>query len=102
MKVIYTNESSFLVNNIKNLVEAEKIQVFIKNEYAQGAVGEISVFDSWPELWIVNDSDFERAVDIVESSRKSNNKAQWTCTHCNEDNDASFEICWKCQHEEVS
>ncbi len=55
MKLVFTNESTFLVNNVKNLLEAQKIKVFIKNEYAQGAIGEISPFDSWPELWVIND-----------------------------------------------
>ena len=99
MKLIFTNESSFLVNNAKNLLEAQKIEVFIKNEFAQGAVGEISPFDSWPELWVINDSDFELAMELVKTSQQSTNTSEWQCKYCSEKNDASFEICWKCQHE---
>jgi len=101
MKVIYTNENSFLVNNIKNIVEAQKIPVFVKNEYAQGAVGEISAFDSWPELWVTNDSDFDRAMEVVKLSQKNKETVEWTCENCSETNDSSFEICWKCQHEQT-
>lgn len=101
MKIVYTNENNFLVSNIKNLIEAQGIEVFVKNEYAQGAIGEISAFDSWPELWIVNDSDFERAMTIVNLSQTSKSAPEWQCGGCSEKNDASFEVCWNCQHEKA-
>lgn len=97
MKMVYSNESGFLVNNVKNIIENQDIKVFVKNEYAQGAMGEISVFDSWPEVWVVNDLDYERAIGIVNASQSDNDGTEWTCKNCSEINDASFEICWKCQ-----
>ncbi|MCJ8319815.1 MAG: DUF2007 domain-containing protein [Colwellia sp.] len=97
MKMVYTNESQFLVKNVKNLIEAQEIKTFIKNEFAQGAVGEISAFDAWPEVWVINDSDFEGAVAIVESSQSRLQSADWICKSCSEKNDPSFEVCWNCQ-----
>ncbi|TPH14620.1 DUF2007 domain-containing protein [Litorilituus lipolyticus] len=99
MKMVYSNENSFLVNNVKNIIEAQGIQVFIKNEYAQGAVGEISAFDSWPELWVVNDSDVKQAELIIKTNQNQTSYTQWICNNCCESNDASFELCWKCQKE---
>lgn len=98
MKMVYTNENHFLVNNVKNLIEAQEINTFLKNEFAQGAVGEISAFDSWPEVWVFDDSDFDRAVEIAKSSQSSNKTLDWVCNNCFEKNDPSFEICWNCQH----
>tara|TARA_B110000091_G_scaffold206015_1_gene242318 strand:+ start:750 stop:1055 length:306 start_codon:yes stop_codon:yes gene_type:complete len=97
MKLVYTNESHFLVNNVKNIIEAQGINTFLKNEFAQGAVGEISAFDSWPEVWVFDDLDFDRAAEVVKLSQSSNNKLDWTCKNCAENNDPSFEICWNCQ-----
>ena len=97
MKMVYSHENSFLVNNVKNLIEARDIDVFIKNEYAQGGVGEISAFDCWPEVWIINDGDFDRAMEVVISSQNRTNEPDWVCHHCSEKNDASFELCWNCQ-----
>lgn len=99
MKKVYTNEISLLVSNMKNIIEAQEIEVFIKNEYAQGAVGEVSAFDTWPEVWVVNDTDFNRAMEIVNSSQRSDNTVDWTCKNCAEENDSSFEVCWNCQTE---
>ncbi len=97
MKMVYTNQNQFLVSNVKNLIEAENINTFLKNEYAQGAIGEISAVDSWPEVWVLDDSDYKRATEIVSLSQRNQNTVAWTCKNCAEQNDASFEICWYCQ-----
>jgi hypothetical protein len=98
MKMVYTNENQFIVNNVKNLIEAQEINTFLKNEFAQGALGEISIFDSWPEVWISDDSDYDRAVEIVNLSQNHSNAGDWICNNCAETNATSFEICWNCQH----
>ena len=97
MKLVYSNENRFLVNNVKNLIDAQGISTFIKNEFAQGAAGAISAFDSWPEIWVTHDTDFERAIAIVKTSENSGKDGDWICQSCSEENDLSFEICWNCQ-----
>jgi hypothetical protein len=101
MKLVYSNESIFLVSNAKNIIEAQGISTFIKNEFSQGAVGEISAFDSWPEVWVMNDADFERATEILVSSQSRIKGDEWICKSCSEENDPSFEICWNCQSENL-
>lgn len=96
---MYSNESLFLVSNVKNLIEAQGISTFIKNEFSQGAMGEISVFDSWPEVWLTDDADLERATEIVDSSQSNIDGEDWTCKNCSEENAQSFEICWNCASE---
>lgn len=98
MKQAYTHESHFMVNNIRHLIEAAGINSFIKNEFSQGAVGEVSAFDAWPEIWVFNDADLARAEAIVESALHPPAGGDWICAHCKEQNAASFEICWHCQH----
>jgi len=101
MKMVYSNESPFLVNNTKNLIEAEGIKTFIKNEFSQGAMGEVSVFDAWPELWVFDDNDLSRALAIAESAQKATTEADWICPTCSEKNPASFDLCWHCQSEKT-
>ena len=102
MKMVYTNENNFLVNNAKNLIEAEGITTFIKNEYAQGAMGEVSVFDTWPEVWVFNDADLTKALEIITFSQSAMEEADWLCKNCSEENPASFELCWHCQNEKTT
>jgi len=101
MKMLYSNENNFLVNNIKNIIESHDINTFIKNEFSQGAIGEISAIDSWPELWVTDEDDFERAIEILESLHNSIKGDNWVCNHCSETNNPSFEICWNCQSDNL-
>ncbi|MGJ8693129.1 MAG: DUF2007 domain-containing protein [Thalassotalea sp.] len=97
MKMVYTNENQFIVNNVKNLIEAQGIKTFLKNEFSQGAVGEIAVFDAWPEIWVLEDAEHTQALKIAQLSQNINESPDWLCKQCKESNDASFEICWQCQ-----
>ncbi|MEX0619045.1 MAG: DUF2007 domain-containing protein [Pseudohongiellaceae bacterium] len=96
MKLVYTHENRFLVNNARNLVEEAGIDVLLKNEfYIHG----IRPYDDWLELWVVNDADYEQAKDIVQSSFRQDSGVAWKCPGCGEPNDPSFDVCWQCQHE---
>lgn len=97
MKMVYTHENFFIVSNIHNILEAQDINTFIKNEFSQSAVGEISAFDAWPEIWIFDDADFTKANAIITASLTEPKKPDWVCKNCSEDNSPSFELCWNCQ-----
>ncbi|SMF00928.1 Putative signal transducing protein [Alteromonadaceae bacterium Bs31] len=97
MKVIYTAENRLLVGNAQNLLEQAGISVFLKNEHAASGVGELSAIDSWPELW-VDEADFSKAKAVIEPLFSDEVLASWQCEECGEENEASFEVCWQCQH----
>lgn len=99
MKKVYSHENQFIVNNMKNIIEAENIDTFLKNEFTQGAIGEIPAFDTWPEIWVVEDHDAKKALAIVEKVQQSSRREEWMCNNCAEKNDASFDFCWQCQQE---
>ncbi|NRA62614.1 MAG: DUF2007 domain-containing protein [Psychrobium sp.] len=102
MKLVYSNESLMSVNNAKALVEAQDIATFIKNEFASGAIGEVSAIDSWPELWVFDDSQSAQASEILNALNSNQDTVEWQCEQCDEHNDASFEICWNCQTDKIS
>ena len=99
MKLVYSHENQFIVGNIKNLIEAENINVFIKNEFAKGALGETAAFDCWPEVWVYDDEDYQKAIDVVASVEAKQAEIDWVCHQCDEKNDPSFEVCWHCNNE---
>lgn len=99
MKLIYTNENRFLVSNMKNIVENAGIEVTLKNEYISGGAGELSPFDTWLELWVVEDTNQNRAIQLINDAQLTDNDHDWFCPQCHERNNAAFEICWNCQHE---
>ncbi len=99
MKQVYTHENRFFVANAKHILESHGIRVFLKNEHASSIMGEAAALHAWVELWVDDDADYERACRIIETSLSQKDAVGWQCAHCNEENDASFELCWNCQSE---
>jgi putative signal transducing protein len=94
--MVYTNGNRFIVANAKNILESYGLQIAVKNEFASSAIGEVSPFDAWVELWVVRDRDYDVACRILESAISDEHAAPWACKRCNEENDESFEFCWNC------
>ncbi len=73
------------------------IEARVLNEHAQGGLGEIPFTHAYPEIWIMEAADEERARRIVvefEQAPSSPDTAQ--CAACGEMNPPAFEICWRC------
>ncbi len=69
--------------------------------WAENAAGEI---DSAPSVWILDDRDYDRALEIVKDlSRSSEAPCQsgsdWRCAKCGEMNERIFSECWNCGKE---
>jgi len=99
MKLIYTHENRFIVNNMKNIVENARIDTLFKNEYIAGAAGDLAPLDTWLELWVENDEDYEKAIELIKDVNSKSISDDWVCPNCNETNSAAFELCWNCQHD---
>lgn len=95
MKLIYTHENRLLVELAKSKLEIAGIPVFLKNEYAQGATGELAPHQAWPELWLERERDLEHARQLLADVEKGLDS--WRCRACGEENGAAFDYCWNCQ-----
>jgi len=98
MKRVFSAETLPVVAHIKNLLEAEGIECVLKNENIGSVMGEVPFFEIWPEVWVRDDLDVERANAVIE--RHHNEAAvegpRWACRHCGADNDPQFGACWQC------
>ena len=101
---LFSSENRLAVQQIKDLLDEHQIPCFIKNEFAIGAVGELSPFDAWPEVWLVDPEWQTRAEKLIaqfaheqaEHADALRSKANWYCWQCGEENEANFELCWHC------
>ncbi|MCX7553137.1 DUF2007 domain-containing protein [Marinicella sp. S1101] len=104
MKKVYTDEFISWVSQAKQILEANEIACFLKNEYLSVAGGEVPFFENWPELWIHDDADYEQAQTLIQPLRdirqskdnEASNEPDWTCDQCGETNEANFSLCWSC------
>lgn len=80
-------------------LERAGIEARVLNEHAHGGVGEIPFTHAYPEVWLVEPADAERAVVIVkehEHERATPAEAARACRICREDNPGNFDVCWRC------
>jgi len=82
--------------NVKNVLINKGFKVILNNEFASSAAGGLSPFDTWPEVWLLNDKDLEEALMVVSSLTNDTISKTWDCKKCHEINDQTFEYCWKC------
>ena len=68
----------------------------IKNEFAIGAMGELSPMDVLPEVWILDNEWLTKAQQIIAEFNQPVHTSSWNCSKCQEHNEASFELCWQC------
>ncbi|MDP2142208.1 MAG: DUF2007 domain-containing protein [Gammaproteobacteria bacterium] len=98
MKHIYTHDNIVVLHSAKNILALNGIESFVKNEHTTPIGSVHGINNTFLELWILNDEDHEKAAAIIENEVENQSpKDSWICSACNEENDGSFEVCWKCQ-----
>lgn len=103
MKRVYTNDNIVVVQNVRNVLALSSIESFVKNEHTVPVGAHHGINNIFHELWILNDEDYKKASAIIENEIENpRSRDAWICSNCNEDNEGSFEICWKCQKEPSS
>ena len=82
---------------IQSLLTEAGIETQILNEFAQGGTGEIPFTHAYPEIWLVNKRDAERAkIIITHFEQRPYEVGATVCNNCGEPNPDTFEVCWRC------
>lgn len=98
MKLIYTHENMMLLHSAKNILERNNIESFFKNEHSSPNGSNLGISNIFQELWIINDEDYLKARAIIDREIVNpEQKANWVCPKCTEENAGSFDFCWNCQ-----
>jgi len=97
MKKVYTSSDNVLIGYLRGILDDQKISCLIKNEFLQGASGEIPAHETWPEIWIVEDDEEQMAKKLIEQAlAPAKWQREWKCLSCGEWIEAQFTECWKC------
>ena len=89
------------IQMLKGLLEDVEIRCMIRNEYLSSAMGEIPFLETSPELWILDDQDYARAREMLETWRTTRIEINdpWACADCRETIEGQFTSCWQCGKE---
>ena len=100
MRRVYSSSNLVLVGQLRQLLAENQIVSFIKNEHLAGGVGELPIFECWPELWVTVPALADKARVLIEAFEGDAHSAArhkpWDCPKCTESIDANFGSCWNC------
>ena len=98
MRKIYTSDNNIIVGHVRQVLENHAIACIVRNDYLLGGAGEIPVNETWPELWITDDRDFDRARALVDAvmATAAAPDPPWCCASCGEQVEGQFTDCWRC------
>ena len=97
---IYRASSLPEAHLLRGMLEAEGIHALVKNELLAGAIGELPMMSTLPEVWLVRGKDEARARTVLDAYReRSRSKLgpDVACPACGADNPSNFELCWRCR-----
>jgi hypothetical protein len=75
---VFRAASLLQVAHARNVLTAAGIESELRNQYLAGALGDLPMLETWPQLWVE---------DPFES---------WTCAQCGEQLEPQFTTCWRC------
>jgi hypothetical protein len=74
------------------------VEVTVQNQYSGRTA--VPGFRPPAEVWIKRDDDYETArrivVETIATLTSKTDAQPWVCSHCQEENPQSFDMCWKC------
>ncbi len=95
MPRVYSSFDLVAVHHARNLLEAEGIRAVVRNERLASAMGELPPAECQAEVWVIDESDVQRAERLLREGRPVAGPA-WTCPACGEQLEPQFTQCWRC------
>jgi len=71
MRKVFESQAFEKVGHFQSILEGEGIQTLLKNEGITQGEGIVPGSDPYPELWVMNEGDYDKAVDILKSFSES-------------------------------
>jgi hypothetical protein len=97
MRELFSERDFTRIGYYQTVLEAEGIQTFIRNENLSGTEVSIPIF--FPALCVVDEHDYEKALQVLKTLNESDerlSRQETTCPKCGESNPGNFETCWSC------
>ncbi len=98
MREVFVHQDTARVGHYKSILDANGITSFIRNELSNNSLAEMPAGIFFPALCVVNDDDYERALELLRAVHKPepNDAPDWKCGGCGEEVPGTFDHCWKC------
>lgn len=82
---------------VRGLLGQAGIDATVFNENLQGGLGEIPFTHAYPEVWIVDERDLQRAREVIRQiEQPAPSSGSVICPRCHECSPGHFQVCWNC------
>jgi len=95
VKRVFRAPSLLQVAHHRNLLLVAGIESELRNQYLAGAMGELPMLETWPQLF-VEDADESRALRVLREAASPPRGSAWVCEVCGERSEPQFTSCWRC------
>ena len=98
MRKVYTSDNSVIIGHVRQVLDNHAIPCIVRNDFLTGGAGELPVNETWPEIWVVDDQDLDRARALVDAILATAHVSDppWRCPSCGEQMEGQFTDCWSC------
>lgn len=98
MKMLFSHIDYSQVGHFESVLEGKGIRTLVKNKEATGSLVGLPSPITWPQLWVVKESDYQTAVQMIEDLNAAlrGKTAAWKCPQCQTDVEEGFAECWNC------
>ena len=98
MRKVYSSDDFLLIGHLRQVLENNQVRCMVRNEHLIGGAGELPPIETWPELWVQEDAQFEAARALVDAclADQSRVRRDWVCPGCGEAVEGQFTDCWRC------
>ena len=95
MKRVFRAASLLQVAHARNVLIAAGIDSELRNQYLAGALGDLPMLETWPQLWVEDDWE-SAALRALQKAEAAPTGATWNCSQCGEQLEPQFTTCWRC------
>ena len=100
MREIFRERDITRVAYFQSVLESEGIATHVRNQHLTASgLSEIPIPEFFPALCVINEDEYEMALEILRRNRRENEAGADTeikCSSCSETNPGNFETCWSC------
>jgi hypothetical protein len=95
MKRVFRAASLIQVAHARNVLLTAGIPSELRNQYLAGAMGDLPMFETWPQLYVEDDYEAAALKALVAAATAAPGPS-WNCPQCGELLEPQFTQCWKC------
>lgn len=100
MRKVFEHADFAIVGFYQSILEEAGIPTCLKNVDSSAAMGLAPFSEVYPELWVANEVDYERALEVLEpyyqQAAEEAHLPAWRCPSCGAEVEGTFGECWKC------